>query len=330
MLRLYNIEMEATPPIQIDSLKKVYRDGWFRKRVEALGGVSFQVQRGEVFGLLGPNGAGKTTVIKILLGIVRKTAGTASLLGRPAGHRAGRRRVGYLPENLQIPHHHTARTALEYYGHLSRLPSREIRLRRDELLETVGLHDWDRVAVKKYSKGMRQRLGLAQALLHDPELLMLDEPTDGLDPIGRCQVREILHRLKQQGKTIFLNSHLLQEVETVCDHVAILDWGQLRYVGTIDEFTREQRVEEAFEVQLEITGQEEVVRRTVCQWPSAKWDAVAEDRYRVAVRVPDQDAVNRYIDDLRCGGISIVGLTRRRVTLEDAFLNLFQQGQTTP
>src|SRR6516225_11299422 len=204
--------MPDSPAIEVESLSKTYRDGLFsRKTVEALRGVTFQVERGTIFGLLGPNGAGKTTLIKVLLGIVHKSGGKASLMGLPAGDRRGRRSVGYLPENHRIPRHHTANTALEYYGALSGMRGRDIRKRRPELLELVGLSAWGGSSVKKFSKGMLQRLGLAQALMHDPELLVLDEPTDGVDPVGRKHIRDVLRGMEERGLTIFLNSHLLAE-----------------------------------------------------------------------------------------------------------------------
>ena len=218
--------MPHDPLIDVRDLRKTYRDGLFaRRRVEALRGVTFQVGGGEIFGLLGPNGAGKTTLIKVLLGIVRKSGGNASLLGRTPGDRKGRRHVGYLPENHRIPAHHSGNTALEYYGSLSGLSLGEIKRRRPALLDLVGLGDWGHTSVKKYSKGMLQRLGLAQALLHEPKLLILDEPTDGVDPVGRAEMRDLWRRLKDEGKTIFINSHLLQEIELVCDRVAILVHG---------------------------------------------------------------------------------------------------------
>ncbi len=223
--------------IDIQALRKVYREGLFGRSVSALRGVSFHVNRGEIFGLLGPNGAGKTTLIKVLLGIVRKSAGEARLLGRPAGDRLGRRQVGYLPESHRIPAHHTGNTALEYYGALSGLSSSQIRRRRPELLRTVGLAEWGRAPVKSFSKGMLQRLGLAQALMHDPEMLILDEPTDGVDPVGRKEMRTLLQRLKAEGKTIFINSHLLQEIELVCDRVVILVRGEVQRAGAIQELT---------------------------------------------------------------------------------------------
>ncbi len=193
--------LSDSPAIEVQSLQKFYRGGFFgRQRVAALRGVSLQVARGDIFGLLGPNGAGKTTLIKVLLGIVRPSGGTATLLGWPSGDRRGRQSVGYLPESHRIPRHHTGNTALEYYGSLSGMPGRDIRRRRPELLERVGLGAWGKTSVKNYSKGMLQRLGLAQALMHEPELLVLDEPTDGVDPVGRSEMRAILRQLKDQGR----------------------------------------------------------------------------------------------------------------------------------
>src|SRR4051794_40974876 len=188
--------MNDSLAIETLDLSKTYRDGWFGQRaIPALAGVTLSVPRGEIFGLLGPNGAGKTTLIKILLGLVNKSGGDAGLLGRPAGDRKARRHIGYLPEHHRIPHHLTGNTALEYYGSLSNMPMSAIRRRQPELLEMVGLARWGKTLVRKYSKGMLQRLGLAQAMMHDPELLILDEPTDGVDPVGRAEIRDILGRL---------------------------------------------------------------------------------------------------------------------------------------
>lgn len=197
----------GSPAIEVDGLRKTYTDGLIRRRtVEALRGVTFRVEKGTIFGLLGPNGAGKTTLIKVLLGIVRKTGGSATLMGLPAGNRLSRVKVGYLPENHRIPRHHTANSALEYYGALSGMPVRDIRKRSSELLELVGIGKWGPASIRTFSKGMLQRLGLAQALMHDPDLLVLDEPTDGVDPVGRSEMRDTLRRLKDEGKTVFINS----------------------------------------------------------------------------------------------------------------------------
>jgi ABC-2 type transport system ATP-binding protein len=315
--------MMNTPALEVTSLCKTYRSGIRRRKFEALRGVTLRVERGEIFGLLGPNGAGKTTLIKILLGIARLSSGSATMLNRPAGHRESRVRVGYLPENLRIAGHHTARTAMDLYGQLSGLSRGSFRQRRDQLLESVGLADRAKESVKKYSKGMLQRLGLAQALLHDPELLILDEPTDGLDPLGRSQVRTLLHQLKQQGRTVFLNSHILQEVELVCDRVAILDRGLLKAIGTVDQITPQQAT--GFEIELVVAGTEEDVRRAIGDRGVNQWSTTSDGSHRLGMRLLDQDAVDQCLDDMRRHQLSVIGLARRRVTLEDAFLNLLGQ-----
>jgi ABC-2 type transport system ATP-binding protein len=323
------------PAIETSDLTKTYIEGWLRrKRQPALKGVSLRVERGEIFGLLGGNGAGKTTFIKTLLGVIRKSSGAASLLGFAAGDRRGRRLVGYLPENLRVPRHLTGYTALEYYGNLSNVPTSVIRRRRGPLLEKVGLAERAKDPVRTYSKGMLQRLGLAQAMLHDPELFILDEPTDGLDPLARSQVRGYLKDLKQQGKTVFLNSHILQEVELICDRVAILDKGVLRRVAHVAEITsgrgspgingNGQADGQAgeLELHLDLVGDERIIRETLAALPTANWQPFSATDFRVVARLARQAEVDQLIDRLRAAGISIVGLSRRRVSLEDAYLEI--------
>lgn len=327
--------MPDQPAIETRDLTKTYVEGWLRrKRQPALRGVSLRVERGEIFGLLGGNGAGKTTFIKTLLGVIRKSGGEARMLGFPAGDRRGRKLVGYLPENLRVPRHLTGYTALEYYGNLSNVPTSVIRQRRGKLLERVGLAERAKDPVRMYSKGMLQRLGLAQAMLHDPELFILDEPTDGLDPLARSQVRGYLTELKQQGKTIFLNSHILQEVELVCDRVAILDKGVLKRVANVAEITSgrgagnfgssgqasDQPAE--LELHLDLTGDERVIREMLGSLPIANWQAFSASDFRIVTRLKQQTEVDQLIDRLRLAGVSIVGLTRRRVSLEDAYLEI--------
>jgi ABC-2 type transport system ATP-binding protein len=322
--------VSAPPAIETHDLCKTYVEGLLRrKRQPALKGVTLRIERGEIFGLLGGNGAGKTTFIKTLLGIIRKTSGEAKLLGFPAGDRRGRKLVGYLPENLRVPRHLTGYTALEYYGNLSNVPTSAIRRKRGELLEKVGLAERAKDPVRTYSKGMLQRLGLAQAMLHDPELFILDEPTDGLDPLARSQVRGYLTDLKKLGKTVFLNSHILQEVELICDRVAILDKGILRRVANVAEITsgrggngQPHAVAEAFELHLDLSGSETLIRQTLGELPIAQWQPYSATDFRIVTRVPEQAAVDGLIDRLRSSGVSIVGLTRRRVSLEDAYLEI--------
>jgi ABC-2 type transport system ATP-binding protein len=315
----------AESVIQVRDLRKIYRSGLLKRRtVNALENVSLDVPQGQIYGLLGPNGAGKTTLIKVLLGIVRKTSGDARVLGHRAGEIAARRRVGYLPENHRIPPHLTGSTALEYYGCLSGLPVAEVRRRAPELLDRVGLTGRERDRVSGYSKGMQQRVGLAQAMLHRPDLIILDEPTDGVDPVGRKQIREVLRSLADDGATIFLNSHLLQEIELICDHVAILTNGTVRKTGSVRHLT-------------EAIAESPMVFRINADWPVAqgcfgeinisKVEDVREGVSDVHALVPDQQQVDQIVDALRGRRISLLSMQRRDLTLEEAFLQIVQEEQ---
>lgn len=312
--------MSDTAAVAVSDLTKTYRSGLIRRKsVNALKGVSLDVSRGEIFGLLGPNGAGKTTLIKILLGIVRGTSGNASVLGHAAGKRRGRLAVGYLPENHRIPRHLTGNSALDYYGQLSHMPLREIRSKRQPLLDQVGLGKWGREPVRNYSKGMLQRLGLAQAMLHNPELLILDEPTDGVDPKGRADIREVLFRLKEQGRTVFLNSHLLQEIELVCDRVAVLERGTVRHLGPIRNLTDTENND----IEIRVAGDRAAVERELSSAGQTLQVQSAENGL-VTLKgpVPDQSELDAIIDVLRAADLSIQSITRDRRTLEEAFLQL--------
>ena len=332
------------PAIETHDLSKTYSQGLiFKKRQVALQNVSLTVERGEIFGLLGPNGAGKTTFLKIMLGIIRKTGGKATLLGYPAGSRKGRKLVGYLPEHLRVPAHLTGYQALEFFGNLSNVPTSVVRERRGQLLETVGLVDRAKDNVKQYSKGMLQRLGLAQALLHEPELLVLDEPTDGLDPKARAEMRQIIRELQNRGVTIFLNSHLLQEVEMICQRVAILDKGQLRYCGpvsTIGEFVQgggspttagaagASTASQVGKIEFELLGDLEKIKQCFAADAKPKLAITAGAAGKpttVTIPITDQPEIDRLVDALRAAGISIVALQPRRVSLEDAFLSLVDE-----
>ena len=330
----------AAPPsvIQVEDLRKTYSGGWFGQSYEALRGVSFTVNRGEIFALLGPNGAGKTTLIKVLLGIVRKSQGAARLLDKPAGHRQSRRRVGYLPEQLRLPKHHNSLTALGLLGRLSGMSGAEVKQKQEPLLERVGLAKWAKTPLRKYSKGMLQRLGLAQALLHDPEVLILDEPTDGLDPVGRREVREVLEQLKSEGKTVFINSHLLQEIELFCDRVAIMALGSLRHLGSIDELSAKLDADGAL-VWMILHGSSDSIDAALQEVVGAiepakdASSAVGQQVHRESMEVgerltislPDQAAIDHCVDRLRAHGVSIAQLAKKRMTLEDAFLKLIAQ-----
>lgn len=231
-------KQEATPVVQTWKLRKVYRTGfWLNQKVASLKGCTLRVDQGETFGLLGPNGAGKTTLLKILLGIVRASSGRAILLGKPIGDRAVKQRLGYLPENPDLYDYLTAWEFLHFIAGLFEIPPSVSKRRLPQLIEMVGI---DRKTaqtkqLRQYSKGMLQRIGMAQALINDPEVVFLDEPMSGLDPLGRYQIRQILLALKEQGKTIFFNSHILGDVEQICDRVAILAQGELICCGSLDQ-----------------------------------------------------------------------------------------------
>lgn len=234
------------PVIETENLTQDYATGFWRKRrVRALDGLSLQVEAGEVFGLLGPNGAGKTTTFKILLGLIKPTAGSARILGAAISEVKMRARVGYLPEQPYFYDYLTAREFLAYCGALCDLPSAEARQRAAELLNQVGLAESADKQLRKFSKGMLQRVGLAQALINDPEVLFLDEPMSGLDPLGRREVRDLIVNLRARGKTIFFSSHILTDVEAMCDRVAILNRGRLIESGKLSEIlkTRSNQIE---------------------------------------------------------------------------------------
>ncbi|HXG08655.1 MAG TPA: ABC transporter ATP-binding protein [Gemmataceae bacterium] len=293
------------PVIETRNLAKQYG------RIEALKGVSLRVEKGEIFGLLGQNGAGKTTLVKILLGITRATFGSASLLGRPAGTAAVRKHVGYLPEDHRFPDYHTGYSLLDFYGALLEVPARERRRRIEEHLELVGLKGRMHSKIRTYSKGMKQRLGIAQAIFHDPEVIFLDEPTDGVDPIGRREIRELLLQLKSAGKTIFLNSHLLSEVELICDRVAILERGELIREGDIATLTRQRGM---FLIGLapgQVLPRDELVKLGYqVNRDGALWE----------VGLRDSQSIDPVVDFLRGRGLSIRHLVEKRQTLEDLFL----------
>jgi ABC-2 type transport system ATP-binding protein len=293
------------PVIHTNNLIKHYG------RIEALRGVSLTVERGEIFGLLGQNGAGKTTLIKILLGITKLTDGYADLLGEPVGTAAVRRKVGYLPEDHHFPDYHSAASLLDFYGALLEFPAAERKKRIPEVLDQVGLKARMNHKIRTYSKGMKQRLGIAQALMHNPEVIFLDEPTDGVDPVGRRHIREMLLRLKGEGKTIFINSHLLGEVELISDRVIILHGGEVLRQGSTSELTRQRG--------LFLVG--------VASGQTFPQDDITKSGYQVSRRgdlweiaLTDGQAIDPVVDLLRSRGLSLRHLEEKRQTLEDIFM----------
>ena len=224
--------------IEILDLEKSYRVGFWRKRAKvALRPLRLTIDEGEVFGFLGPNGAGKTTTLKLLMGLVFPTAGTARILGRDLDDPQVRSQIGFLPEQPYFYDHLTARELLNYYGQLSGVPAKGRRARVEQMLDRVGLSDSAGVQLRKFSKGMLQRVGLAQAILHDPKLVFLDEPMSGLDPMGRREVRDMIQQLRHEGKTVFFSTHILSDAEALCDRVGVIHQGELRGVGAIAELT---------------------------------------------------------------------------------------------
>ncbi|MBK8180468.1 MAG: ABC transporter ATP-binding protein [Planctomycetes bacterium] len=301
--------------IRVQGLSKTYSRRLFKKGFKALDDVSIEVGRGSVFGLLGPNGAGKTTLIKILLGLVRDFEGQASLFDEPAGSVASRRRVGYLPEAHRLPTYLTGRQVMELFGQMCGRDMGFLRERIPTLLEKVGMaKDADR-KMREYSKGMMQRIGLAQALIHEPELVFLDEPTDGVDPIGRAAIREIVMDLKSRGVTIFINSHLLMEVELMCDRVVIMDHGRILRQGTIEELTPRTGVAE-FTIPMPNPEVERLLAGLGRDF------AFTTRGFDIAVT---DDELDQCVDRLRAAGISVRGILSRRLNLEQAFIGLVKQ-----
>lgn len=316
----------ATAAISVSDLSKTYGAGLFGgAAVQALDAVSLTVPKGEIFGLLGPNGAGKTTLIKILLGLVHATDGQAHLLGQPVQRPATRRRVGYLPETHRFPGFLTAGQTLQIYARLADVPDPPRRSRISDLLAHVGLGEHRDAKVKTFSKGMLQRLGIAQALLSDPDLLFLDEPTSGVDPVGRRAIRDLVLELRDSGATIFLNSHLLSEVEKVCSQIAILRDGAVVREGTIQELTAVERVYD-----LVSTPIPDALRQELPLDPSPE-DAPPDPALRqYRVRAEDRAALNALLDRLRGADVQVDSLVPLRRSLEDYFIDVVDEPAPAP
>ena len=232
--------MENQSVIQIKNLTKIYRDFWGRKKVRALNSLSLDVKKGEVFGLLGPNGSGKTTTMKLLLGLLFPTEGEISVLGKPASDVSKNEWIGYLPEESYLYRFLNAEETLDFYGRLFDMSPQQRKERTNQLIELVGLQNARKRQLKEYSKGMTRRIGLAQALINNPDLVLLDEPTSGLDPLGSRDMKDLIVKLKNEGKTVVMCSHLLADVQDVCDRIAILYAGELKELGRVDDLLKEQ------------------------------------------------------------------------------------------
>ncbi|NVB43373.1 ABC transporter ATP-binding protein [Pseudenhygromyxa sp. WMMC2535] len=298
--------------IETNQLSKTYKGG-----VQALKGVNLQVPKGCCFGLLGPNGAGKSTLVKVLLGIVRASGGAATLRGIDIRQAAARERVGYLPEGHRFPDYLTAEGVCRYFGALAGLSGQALERQVAEKLEIVGLSEWRDTKVSKFSKGMAQRVGVAQSLLGDPEVIFLDEPTDGVDPVARQGLRFVIRKATEAGATVFINSHLLSEIELLCDQVAIVDKGEVLRQGTVSELTAG------------VAGSKLVVRLRTGELPEALWtkflDGYAAERepdnwFRVGLETEGQ--ISELIDELRAADVLIFAVEPTRMNLEQAFIEL--------
>jgi ABC-2 type transport system ATP-binding protein len=302
------------PTLATHELTKDYAVGFWRKRpYRALDRLTLEVEPGEVFGFLGPNGAGKTTTLKLLMGLVFPTAGRAELLGRPIGDPAAKRRIGYLPENPYFYDYLTGQELLEYFAGLFGFGPAERRARASRLLDEVGIGAERRLQLRKYSKGMLQRVGIAQALLNDPELVVFDEPMSGLDPLGRREVRALILRLRDRGCTVFFSSHVLSDAEALCSRVAILARGRLVASGRLAEM-----------VQFRVRGWELVVSNLDDQLARSlegrarRLVRISDRRY--AIELPLDPPPERVLADLTAAGAALVSLNPIRETLEDFFV----------
>lgn len=335
--------------IDLANVEKVYKGRFGRGNVHALRGIDMRVHRGSVFGLLGPNGAGKSTLVKILMTVIRPTRCEGEFLGAPVGHKPTLQRVGYLPEHHRFPEYLTAAQVLDFFGALSDVPRADRKRRSGELLDLVGLTNWEHKKVKGFSKGMRQRLGIANSLMSDPDLVVLDEPTDGVDPVGRRDIRNVLARIRDEGRTVFLNSHLLSELEMICDRVAILVQGVVSSQGTIEELTRESR---RYEIEVAPHGDAGATQQfvyTAIQGAARLDPAVAGGPLRgtvgstdpvaividpsengsgaiIRIHTSEATAIQPIIDALRASSATIRAIRPIRASLED----LFMQAVTDP
>ena len=303
--------------VEARDLTKVFRAPGKGQQIMALDHFSLSVRTGEIFGLLGPNGAGKTTFIKVLLSIVFPTGGDATLFGVPLNDSAVKSRIGYLPENHKYPPYLSGEQVLDYFGKLSGMEETKRRAMIDDLLRRLGMEKWRNLKIKKYSKGMMQRIGLAQALINNPDLIILDEPTDGVDPIARKEIRDLLVERKKAGKTIFVNSHLLSEVEMISDRVAIMNKGKLVTLGTVKELTE--------------TPQEYVVALAAplpgplaIEWQAKQVRFTAEDS-TLRIRVASIPELNAMIDALRGRSCDIVSIMPKKNSLEDLFIDIIKK-----
>ncbi len=300
--------------IEIIGLAKTYSIGFWRKRPKlALRPLDLKVEEGEIFGFLGPNGAGKTTTLKLLMGLIFPTAGSARILGMELDDPRMKAQIGFLPEQPYFYDYLTARELLEYYGQLSGVEAKQLSSKVAEVLKRVGLPDVGGVQLRKFSKGMLQRAGIAQAILHDPKVVFFDEPMSGLDPMGRREVRDLMAQLKEEGKTVFFSTHILSDAEALCDRVAIIHQGELRGVGAVADLTS------SVHGKVEVVWQGTVVPASLRALGAECH--VTRDTVRAMLSEANQDAA---IDALRRERLRLVSVTPVRTSLEDYYLQKLQ------
>lgn len=290
--------------VDLQQVRKTYG-----KYLHALRGVEIRVGHGEIFGLLGPNGAGKSTLVKIMMTVVRPDAARGTILGRALGDRRAMASIGYLPEALRFPTYLTGAQVLDYYAMLALVPKRARRERAGQLLERLSMSAWGSTPISKYSKGMLQRLGIAQALMNNPQLVLLDEPTDGLDPMGRRDVRQLLQELKSEGKTVFLNSHQLSELESVCDRIAILVQGAVVRQGRLADLTAGTS-----QYHIRVRGDLARLRESLTRL------GADIDSDSVVIKTDDVVRLNMIVDLMRSNGYLIESIEPRHLSLEDIFV----------
>jgi ABC-2 type transport system ATP-binding protein len=297
--------------IEIRGLEKTYSVGfWHKTPKRALHSLSFSVAAGEIFGFLGPNGAGKTTTLKLLMGLVFPSGGGAEILGRPIGDPEVKAQIGFLPEQPYFYDYLTARELLEYYAQLSGVEAKSRSGKVERVLHRVGLQSAGAVQLRKFSKGMLQRVGIAQAILHEPKVLFFDEPMSGLDPIGRREVRDLMEELKQEGRTVFFSTHILSDAESLCDRVAVIHQGELRGVGAVADLT--SSVQGKVEIVWQGRSLPEGLKNLVTEWH------VAGETIRAVFPEPNQEAV---IEALRRERLRIISLAPLRTTLEEYYVS---------
>ncbi|GAC1624648.1 MAG: ABC transporter ATP-binding protein [Candidatus Acidiferrum sp.] len=310
---LANNDCMPSAAIEIENLTKEYPFGFLHlKKKTSLEGLTMQVHAGEVFGFLGPNGAGKSTTIKLLMGIIFPTAGTARILGKPISDISMHREIGYLPEQPYFYDYLTAAEVLDYFARFHGLAESDRRERVQRLLKKVGLDTAKKIQLRKYSKGMLQRVGLAQAILHDPQVVVLDEPMSGLDPVGRREVRDIILDLKRDGRTVLFSTHILSDAEMMCDRVGVIVGGKLRGVGTPGEIVGMQS--RGMEILFENPGRgakESLLQRAM----------QTGDRYRIQLQ---DEELYVLMDELRTAGARVLSVSQLKPSLEEYFMHLVE------